>query len=412
MLNFNRLPTSTRLYLMLLFPLLGLAYFAISSAVENLQLKDNSSKLQAQLEISVAMGSVIHDMQIERGLSAGFVTSGGKNFKAELERQRLNTDSSIKQLQQVASKSGLQLDSQLSNTLGSRLNQSRSSINNLTFTPKDSFTFYTNSIEDLIQQITVSAKYSSDSKILTATTAYIEFLRGKEFAGMERATVNGVLVSGQFNNENFPFFMSIVAVQDSHLKGFRNFATQEQIQQLDRLMQSNSSTEVQRIRQVLLQKSQTGNFEVSPAHWFSTITTKIDLMKEIENQLANYIMQLGEEVADNSNWSFWRSIIILVSSMGIAIYFGLIIIRSLSKELGGEPYLVRSMANEIAAGNLSVEISPKEGDNKSLLAALAFMRNQLHKLVATIQADAQQISSAAETLSKMSARAATNVNEQ
>ena len=88
MLFFSRLTTRTRLCLMLLFPMMGLTYFSITSAISAFNTKEDAAYLGKTMNVSVAAGTLIHELQKERGMSAGFIGSRGSKFGPELAEQR------------------------------------------------------------------------------------------------------------------------------------------------------------------------------------------------------------------------------------------------------------------------------------------------------------------------------------
>lgn len=89
MFFFSRLTTRTRLYLMLLFPMMGLTYFSITSAISAFNTKEDAAYLGKTMNVSVVIaGTLIHELQKERGMSAGFIELRGSKFGPELAEQR------------------------------------------------------------------------------------------------------------------------------------------------------------------------------------------------------------------------------------------------------------------------------------------------------------------------------------
>ncbi|MRV74656.1 hypothetical protein GJ700_23375, partial [Duganella sp. FT92W] len=75
--------------------------------------------------------------------------------------------------------------------------------------------------------------------------------------------------------------------------------------------------------------------------------------------------------------------------MGVAA--ALIIMRSLARQLGGEPAYASAIAGEVAAGNLAMDIALRPGDRASILHALSAMRASLARLVAGMRGGAAAI---------------------
>lgn len=85
------------------------------------------------------------------------------------------------------------------------------------------------------------------------------------------------------------------------------------------------------------------------------------------------------------------SIIALVAAMGILIWLGLTMIRSIKQALGGEPNDIAQAAARIAAGDLSFTIPLAANDRSSAMAAMSDMQKNIKSLVA----DAATLSQAA-----------------
>ncbi len=97
--------------LAIIMPLLALAtYFAwLKMTVERDRLAVASQSVLWASE-QVLINDLVHQLQRERGYSAGFVASGGENFCADLARQRPATDtvvpSALQNTQKLASMRG------------------------------------------------------------------------------------------------------------------------------------------------------------------------------------------------------------------------------------------------------------------------------------------------------------------
>ena len=176
--------------------------------------------------------------------------------------------------------------------------------------------------------------------------AYLEFVRGKEFAGRERATLNAALAANRADPEVFRRFIQITTSQNSHFDSFKKMTSNDVAQLFGQIETSDEAKEVARIREVFFDHAAEGNFRVEPGHWFATITKKIDAMKSLETRLAGDLIGLGEHVADEAAVLFWTNLVILVTAFVVALIVGFAITRSLTRDLGAEPSYVRKVANE------------------------------------------------------------------
>ena len=114
------------------------------------------------------------------------------------------------------------------------------------------------------------------------------------------------------------------------------------------------------------------------------------------------------------------STILLVFTIGlfIGILFTFLIIRTLMRQLGGEPVYAVEAVSKMADGDLGLDITLMEGDQSSLLYTLKNMRDQLSTVVQQVRTNSdalgsasQEISATAQALSQSATEQASGVEE-
>ncbi|MBF0185706.1 MAG: nitrate- and nitrite sensing domain-containing protein, partial [Magnetococcales bacterium] len=146
----NRVRLSQKLILLLTFPVLGLLVFGLWQVQEKQGLVQQATAMQQLVGVGTRLSSLVHELQRERGLSAGFLASKGKRFRDELSGQRRQTDGrrgelesylqsvSVDKLTQEL-RQGLQgTDSELQ-----KLSDMRSRVDGLQLTPAEMIVYYT-----------------------------------------------------------------------------------------------------------------------------------------------------------------------------------------------------------------------------------------------------------------------------
>src|SRR5581483_8430849 len=147
---------SQRLALAVAVPLLvfvGLAGYELS-------LKWNTRAEMAELgrlaQAAEAAGRLIHELQRERGVSAIFVASAGKEFRAELAAQRKQTEEARGVAERFLDGLRAQVTGELNESITlalsalATLEARRSAIDRLELSKADSFSFFTGTIADLM----------------------------------------------------------------------------------------------------------------------------------------------------------------------------------------------------------------------------------------------------------------------
>ncbi len=87
-------------------------------------------------------------------------------------------------------------------------------------------------------------------------------------------------------------------------------------------------------------------------------------------------------------------IALTVASTLLGVLFGIVISRSLTRQLGGEPGEVASIANAIAAGDLSTRIDAAAAHEGSVMLAMQRMQRALATLVGDVRRGVDQVTTA------------------
>ncbi|CAN7233497.1 methyl-accepting chemotaxis protein [Rhizobacter sp. LjRoot28] len=126
--------------------------------------------------------------------------------------------------------------------------------------------------------------------------------------------------------------------------------------------------------------------EVGPAQAAYLQTAK-DLI-DLQQRLAR------EGAADVQASARWTSVIMIVLAALSGVVGAVVawqLARNLLRQLGGEPHYAAQVARQIAGGNLGVAVLLREGDDRSLLAAMKEMRDRLAEIVGQVRESSDSI---------------------
>jgi methyl-accepting chemotaxis protein len=287
------LSLAQKLALALCLPLIAVAFFGIRSAWEKWSIYRDYVRLEQNSAVLQQIGQSVHELQKERGRSAGFLGSQGKQFAAELAEQRRSTDQVLERLRSLlaqfdAKKFGPDFERQFARGLAdlAQLPSTRGAISDLKCSTAESTATYTSAIAHLLDVVVAMSHLSNDAIINNGISCYVNFLQAKEQAGIERATLTGVFAANAFSGEAFRRFNTVQAAQVTYLRVFESFASESQKQFVATTLRGEAVQAVERLREIATAKSATGNFGVSAADWFAAATARIDLMKQVEDRLA------------------------------------------------------------------------------------------------------------------------------
>ncbi|WP_416829653.1 nitrate- and nitrite sensing domain-containing protein, partial [Helicobacter ganmani] len=104
----NNLKVGVKLICLMLIPLITLIAFSLVLVSERYRIAQESALLKHGVTLATKISLVIHELQKERGTSAGFLGSKGQDFKEALQNQRKLSDEKIKELHDFLQEFNLQ----------------------------------------------------------------------------------------------------------------------------------------------------------------------------------------------------------------------------------------------------------------------------------------------------------------
>jgi len=257
--------------------------------------------------LSQKLSLLIHETQKERGASAGFLASKGKKFSDILPNQRALTTKRNMELNAYASTLNLsdfpkELQSEIAalNLEMSKINTIRSKIDSHSISVKDEVAYYTNMNKKILNIVALTAKLANTQELVKALDSYTNFLKSKERAGIERAVLSGTFAADSFGDGMFSKWITLVAEQDAYMDSFLAMATKSAKEFYASKINSPVVDEVNSMRKIARDKANIGDFGVDSIVWFKTITKKINLLKEVDDELAKQNTALLAEVESSS----------------------------------------------------------------------------------------------------------------
>ena len=425
----KNLRISFKLLLMVSAPLLGLLVFSVRDMVAKYHVLEDVSTTRTLTGLSVRVGSLVHEAQKERGLSAGFINTQGVKFKEELAKQREIVNAEIKKVKQYqsANQAALapvkkSLDAADSTQL--RLQEVRGDIDALKIEGKQSFGYFTGLIASYVDVVAAVANRSSNAGITRRATAYHAFVEAKEETGKERATLNAVFAADKFDEEKFQRTLTILSAQNTYLGLFKDHASAKDRALLEEREKSPVFKRVEELRGSALSKGMAGAFGIAPETWFAASTEKIDAMKQLEDVLARQIETASGELASGAKGDLAFSITLSLLLGGIALVTGVIVMLSITRPLShmlgmlkdiaeGEGDLTRRLVadrrDEI--GELSRWFNRFVDNIHAIISQVADNTGQVASAANQLHATAEQIATAAEQVASQSITVATASEE-
>ncbi len=322
-----------KLVLLVAVPLIGLLYLTGIKIVERVDLNRKIAQTADLVEISQVISKLVHETQKERGATAGYIGSEGESFRDVLKAQRKSTDKQLRVFKNLLNEKMKSYSPELQKKLAiiskkfEELSRIKSKVDNFSLSLKDSINYYTDLNKNLLDIVAIAAKYSPQNDISKALISYNSFLKAKERAGIERAVLSGAFAENRFAPGMFEKAVSLVAQQKAYMDDFLQTADDEIKKIYFKKIKDPSFAKVEKMRRIAF--SQEGNFGIDPKVWFDTITKKINVLKQIDDEIGKIIEKKIE--ANSSDFIFVIATSIL--TVLLALIFSFFISKDIQKRI-------------------------------------------------------------------------------
>lgn len=311
---------SRYLSLLTLIPVVVLILFIVADVFRAYHVLEQANETIADASLVNVTSQLVHELQKERGMSAGFIGSKGGKFVSEIKTQRALTDKNIADLKRFLVDTSYHEQTnktiQLLFSNVGQLQTIRQQVDALDIPVAKALSYYTNNnllVLDMNGQLASELEETSSArKFLTLyNVAY-----AKEQAGIERAVLNNVFAREAFTPELFTRYIELITKQDAYIKSAFVVASKDYRQVLDEFVKSSESREVQRFRDIA-QNSENG-FNVEAIDWFSAATKRIDKLKNTEQTLLDETIVYANNKVSSALFVIIFESIILILMLAVA----------------------------------------------------------------------------------------------
>jgi methyl-accepting chemotaxis protein len=332
------------------------------------------SKIEEATMLSTKISAMVHNTQKERGASAGFIGSSGTKFVEELPNIRKDTDATVGEMEAFYNnmdftKYPQEMKTRMEEAIALllQLSDKRSKVSSLSISVKDEVAYYTKMNSALLDSIAYIAKISTNHKMSTSLNAFTNYLYSKERAGIERAVMTGAFAKDAFPEGFYAKFIKLMSEQDAFMGRFLFLASKENVEFYKTTLVGNAVDEVERMRAIGVSHIN-GGFGVDASYWFKTITQKINLLKKVENHLADSILAEANSLKQAANTSMLLSIVENILVTLLVLGFAFVVASGLIKRIS----LFKNELDEIISSkNFSQKISQSGSDEIASIQSAA-----------------------------------------
>ncbi len=357
--------------MMLMVPIIVLLFFVVMQILEKVHSLKELHALQGLTSLSVKIDALTHEMQKERALSSGFIGSQGERFGTKLFEQRLRTHEKVEELKSsIKEFTGKGFGAEFQQALNLAMDQLdliglyRDKVDAVPLWVDEVIDHYTEVNNSLFLLMEHLKKFSPNAEISNLLAAYINFLRGKDKEGIERALLSNAFANDRFVADGFRRFVTINAEQESYFQVFLSFATARERGWYNTIVRGQAVDEVAQIRQMAFDNDNEGNLGIDPDHWFKVATEKINLLKDVEEKMSKSLLVETDRLKSEG-----RNTLIFVSMMGVSIIFlSMFLAYVLSRRILTPIADLRRATSVMVSGATGIQVKKESNDEIGDLA--------------------------------------------
>ncbi|MAG94831.1 MAG: hypothetical protein CMJ48_13970, partial [Planctomycetaceae bacterium] len=232
-----------KLIVLLVLPLAGIVFLGTRSYFRSSGTSTEMADFKQLPRLASRIGNLVHESQKERGTTAGYLSSKGKNFSKALPTQREQTDKRIAEMREFlatfdvapySDKFRSTLDDAV--TLLDAIADKRKAVTSQQISTSDAVAYYTSMNSRFLDLIALSAGLTSDSGMSVQIAAFVNVLQAKERAGIERAVLTGAFAADRFTPEAYARFNSLVTTQETYFRTYRSTAPTNDLAAFDKTL--------------------------------------------------------------------------------------------------------------------------------------------------------------------------------
>ena len=273
-------------------------------------------KLKEKIVLASKVATILHTLQIERGLSCAYTVGNQDKFQQDLTEQREISNKEIQKFKNNLKSISYQkfykkIDKLLSKL--SYLKTTREEIDKHKLSYSGIIKYYSN-INTILLDILLDISKESHIPLVTENIlAYINLLSFKEYMGIERAEGVTIFSKKELSRKSLIKFSNLLSLEKSNERIFLKYASKDMHIFYIEKIKETSFSQILTMRNILLY----GSIElttVDPKEWFEIITRNLNILDEVSSFIEKETLtNISQELNDLNNIVTLLTVIILLS---------------------------------------------------------------------------------------------------
>ncbi len=414
----SSLSIRTKQFIAIVPLIIALLFYGLLVIFDKQQTAEQMDRAEASVDMAVSMGNLVHELQKERGMSAGFLASKGGKFRRQLPAQRQETDTRLKAFEQelraVATEypnlTSLKAYRTILNDLKTLRPRLQQCVDALSCDIRQVVPAYTRLINRLMDTALQDFTLVSHPEVQAMGISYYNLLQVKEQLGLIRATLATIYGQNRLSLQNELKLARLTTKKDTFAHLFELTSHPKQAEHLKKLLTTQTGAAFQRHIDSVLAAHPGDTFDQDPAAWFQLATREINDIKQFENKLEHHIHEHAEAIGEQAKQAVILQAITLIGAMLIGLLFSWLIIRGIQHQVQS---IARAIEYISTNADLSYRLPTDSRDEVGRMSQLLnTMLSRIQQLIADVLHISDNVDGASSTLVSAADHTKTSMQKQ
>lgn len=346
------MPIRLRILLLALVTVLGVAgglYVQYRDIDAQISALDRRADVIRQAE---RVSQLVHALQKERGLSAGYMVERDARRLAPLTDQRRRTEGLLNTL---STTTPTLLEPSWTVQLGKDLAAVRRDVDDAALNWRDVRAFYTGAIRHALDSIAL--KNTGQDRDFSAMT---NLATAREVLGLVRATVNRIYSRGEIAVADLLDVARFYGAFAENLRAFYRDLPEDERPETRARIETDVFRAVQAQVEEILGGGDGARLERSSFLWWGEATLVVDTLKAVEEQAFEELVARSRQAVEAKRAELIRYGLVAV---GLVIVVGFLAVATVARILGALSVLLNTLGEVMRTQDYGIRIqAPKEGD--------------------------------------------------
>ena len=318
---------------LLFITIIPLLFVITLSSIILYEMHDNKKSLEFiknRILEAEALSKVIHNLQIERGLTAGFVASSNLDENEKnLIAAKNDSNRAIENAKHIYLNVTKNRDSVIFELLDSLYSRDTSYLINMQISSARNY--YTKNISELLKHIKSIPALMDDKENRNFIQSYSNLASAKEALGQIRATMMEIFSTNMLMDEDFISIKGQLREYNLNIENFKIITPPKLLNYYNKNFSKETVEDTFEIIEAVLNNRNIKDFNLEPDYWFKTATNTIDALKKVEDELFACVERSISQKLDSLHYKIAVLLVILgISAIIVTILMLLAITRILS----------------------------------------------------------------------------------